>query len=257
MKNHLKRFIIVLLIGTMLISIFFILKGKTEDKTQEDNFKNLAEKVTIENESIEDKENEEQEENKKQEQKKVTIDMQELYRENKDIVGWLQIEDTNVNYPVVQRKSDENYYLRRNFYKEYSLWGTPFLQNSCNINTSDNLIVYGHHIKGNKMFGELEKYKNNDFYNKHKKINLYTMEEKREYKVISVFVTTTDSDFKYYNYTDFKEKKEFETFIKKCQKLSFFDLDANVEYGDKFITLSTCDYSSKNGRLVAIARQGV
>ena len=254
MKRIFEILIMVVLIGIMLISIFFILKGKTEDNTQENNFKNLAEKVTID---VENTESKEQEENEKQLQNKLTIDMEELYRENKDIVGWLQIEDTNVNYPVVQRKDDASYYLRRNFYKEYSVWGTPFLAENCNINKSDNLIIYGHHIKGYKMFGELEKYKNKDFYNKHRNIKLSTMSDENVYKIITVFITTTDNEFKYYNYINFEDERKFETFIKECQKLSFFDLDENVKYGDKIITLSTCDYSSKNGRLVVVARQEV
>ena len=107
MKDILRRFIIILLIGLMLISIFFILKNVKEDKEQEDIFNNLAEIVK---------------ENKKSEDKEKDINIENLYKENTDIVGWLKIENTNINYPVMQNKRYPNYYLRKNFYKKYSIW---------------------------------------------------------------------------------------------------------------------------------------
>lgn len=151
----------------------------------------------------------------------------------------------------------KDYYLRRNFYKEYSILGTPYIAEYCNVQTSDNVIIYGHHIKNSQMFGELEKYKKKEFYNNHKIIKFNTIYENADYEIISVFKTVAYSNngFKYYQYYDFKNESEFDTFINKCNELAFYNTEQTAEYGDKFITLSTCEYSNTNGRLVVVAKK--
>lgn len=242
MKKIIYRIIMVLLIGIMLISSYFIYKNRTEDKIQENIY---AEIIEVAKEKENKEENEEQQE----------INMQELYNVNNDIVGWLKIDNTNINYPVMQTKNTPNYYLRRNFYKEYSQWGTPFLSENCDIQSSDNLIIYGHHINNSKMFGELEHYKKEEYYKNHKYIKFYTMNEKKEYEIIAVFKTVAYTGFKYYQYSNFNNEREFETFVNKCRELSFYHIEKNINYGEKLITLSTCEYSQENGRLVVIAKE--
>ena len=105
------------------------------------------------------------------------------------------------------------------------------------------------------MFGELEKYRNKDFYENHKTIKFYTKENLAEYEIISVFRAIANSEFKYYEFVKANDEREFETFIKKCKELSFYNTENNAEFGDKLITLVTCDYSVKNGRLVVIAKK--
>ena len=100
------------------------------------------------------------------------VDLKNLYEINNDLVGWIKIDGTNIDYPVMQ---NEDYYLRRNIYKNYSYYGTPYLAKYCDVNNSDNLVIYGHHIKNNSMFGELENYKKEAFYNDHKLIKFYTL----------------------------------------------------------------------------------
>jgi len=221
------------------------LKNLREDKEQEQTFKELIE--IIENNEEDKSEN------------KGKIDLLSLYKINNDLIGWIRIENTSLNYPVVQSKI-KNYYLRKDFYKNYSSYGTPFLAEKCNINTSENLIIYGHHIRNDKMFGFLEKYKSKEFYEENKIINFYTLNGEEtistKYEIFAVFKTVvyTDNDFKYYNYTDFNSETEFESFINKVQSISMYNTGITPKYGDKFITLSTCEYSNKNGRLVVIAR---
>ena len=157
----------------MLSSTRF-LKNKKDDQKQEDTFEELAE-------ILEDKEE------TKQENTDITINIDKLYEINSDIVGWLKIEDTNINYPVMQTKDRPQFYLRKDFYKKYSQWGTPFLAENCDIKTSDNLIIYGHNINNSKMFWELEKYKKREFYEKHRFINFYGKEQFSQYEIISVF----------------------------------------------------------------------
>ncbi len=85
----------------------------------------------------------------------VLAKYQELYLQNEDMVGWLSIAGTIINYPVMQSRNNPNFYLKHNFEKEYSDLGTPYVQENCDIAESDNLVIYGHHIKGGKMFGAL------------------------------------------------------------------------------------------------------
>ena len=245
MKKIIKISVVILLIGIMLISSYFIYKNMQEDKEQEEIFEELENIVTT-NETNEEKE-----------QKEDNVNLNKLYKINNDIVGWLKIENTNINYPVMQTKDRPDYYLRKNFYKEYSVFGTPYIDENCDIENGNNLIIYGHHINGNKMFGELENYKNEEYYNKHKFIKFYTLNEKAEYEIISVFKTTVynDNGFKYYQYYNLEDEREFETFINKCKELSLYDTQKIAKYGDKLLTLSTCDYSQNNGRLVVVARK--
>lgn len=238
MKRILFISFVIMLVSISLISIFFIYKDKKEDIEQEKVFEEI---IDIVNESEEKEEN--------------AINIEELYKINNDIVGWLKIDNTNINYPVMQTKDRPNYYLKLNFYRQYSSLGTPYIAENCNIETSDNLIIYGHHIKGKRVFGELENYKSKEYYNNHKNIKFYTMQEKAEYEIIAVFKTIAYTGFRYYEFYNAKDEREFCTFLNKCKELSFYDTEKIAEYGDKLITLSTCEYSNPNGRLVVVARK--
>lgn len=131
------------------------------------------------------------------------------------------------------------------------------MSEECNINTSDNLVIYGHHMNHKKVFGALENYKSKEFYENHKVIEFTTLEEMKKYEIFAVFKTVVYSKntFKYYNSVNFSNEDEFNTFVNKCKELSFYETNIKPKYHDKFITLSTCEYSNKNGRLVVIARE--
>ena len=152
MKKVLFVSIVIMLISAMLISIIFIFKDKKEENEQEKIFEEITE---IAKEKTENKES------------KDIVNIKELYKINNDIIGWIKIENSNIDYPVMQTKENPNYYLKRNFYKQYSILGTPYMAENCNIEKSDNLIIYGHHINGNKLFGELENYKSKKYYDTH------------------------------------------------------------------------------------------
>ena len=242
MYNKITIFIIVILLICFIISGTYVYMQYREDKGQEEIFEDLS------NEIVESNTSEKEEDN--------TIDISKLYEQNHDFIGWLKIKDTNIDYPVMQtEKERQDYYLHRNFYKEYSQLGTPYIAEACNIQTSDNVIIYGHHITNNKMFGELEKYKKQNFYEDHKIINLNTIYENADYEIIAVFKTVAYTGFKYYNFINANSEDEFDTFIDKCKELSFYDTGKTAKYGDKLLTLSTCEYSRKNGRLVVIAKK--
>lgn len=240
MYKKLRIFFIVMLVVSLITSIIYILYQYKKDNKQEVIYKEL-EKIVINEEKQEDEE---------------SIKLQSLYNTNSDFVGWLEIEDTNISYPVMQtEESRKDYYLYKNFYKEYSHMGTPYIAEFCDMTKSDNLIIYGHHISSNKMFGELENYKKKKFYDNHKIIKFNTIYEKADYEIIAVFKTVAHTGFEYYKFYNANSKQEFDTFIQKCKELSFYDIEETAMYGDKLITLSTCEYSNKNGRLVVVAKK--
>lgn len=240
MRKIVYTIITILLIGLVLISSYLIFKEKKQNEKQENTFEDLIEIVE---ENIEN-----------QEERK--IDINKLYEENKDIVGWLKIDNTTINYPIMQNINDPNYYLHRDFYKNYSSYGTPYMAKQCNLN-SDNIVIYGHHMKNNKMFGELEKYKSKDFYNNHKIITFTTLEKEYSYEIFAVFKTTvyTKNTFRYYENINFENKKMYDDFINICKNKSLYQTGIEIKDKEKLITLSTCEYSNKNSRLVIVARK--
>lgn len=187
----------------------------------------------------------------------VLVKYKELYLQNEDMVGWLSIAGTTVNYPVMQTPNEPNYYLKRNFEKEYSDLGTPYIQENCDLTGSDNLVIYGHHINGGKMFGALENYKSQSFYEEHKTIQFDTLTECGEYEIIAVFKTVAynSQGFRYYDFVNAENEEDFNAYIEKCKELALYETGVNAEYGDRLITLSTCEYSAQNGRLVVVAKK--
>lgn len=174
-----------------------------------------------------------------------------------NMVGWISIAGTTVNYPVMQTPNDPNFYLKHNFEKAYSDLGVPYIQEDCDLAASDNLIIYGHHIKGQKMFGALESYKDKDFYEEHKSIQFDTLTEQAEYEIVAVFKTVAYSSegFRYYDFVDAEDEKAFDEYVSKCKEFALYDTGVTAKYGDKLITLSTCEYSAQNGRLVVVAKK--
>lgn len=181
-----------------------------------------------------------------------------LYQMNNDVVGWLQIEGTSLNYPVMQTPSNPEYYLRRDFNGEYSQHGVPFVEAACNVELpSGNLIIYGHNMKDKTMFEPLVSYKNYSFYQEHPTILFDTLYNSAEYEIVSVFFCEVDTgdenEFKYYNYIDLSTESEFNEFYQRAKALSLYDTGVTASFGEHFITLSTCEYSSDNGRMVVVA----
>lgn len=187
----------------------------------------------------------------------VLAKYKELYLQNEDMVGWISIAGTTVNYPVMQTPNEPNFYLKHNFEKAYSDLGTPYMQENCDLAESDNLVIYGHHIKGGKMFGALESYKDKGFYEEHKTIQFDTLTEQAEYEIVAVFKTVAYSSagFRYYDFVDAEDEKAFDEYVSKCKELALYDTGVTAEYGDRLITLSTCEYSAPNGRLVVVAKK--
>lgn len=178
----------------------------------------------------------------------------ELYELNPDMVGWLKIEDTKINYPVMQSPQDPNFYLYRDFYRNYNVNGCLYAQESCDINTpSDNITIFGHHMKNGSMFYGLDKFRNQQYWENHKTFTFDTLYYHHTYEIFAVFKTSASGDFAYHAFVNAADEAEFDEFIAKCKELSYFDTGITPVYGDKIICLSTCEYSLYNGRLVVAA----
>lgn len=247
MKKAIFIIIVILLISSIVISSYFIYKQLREENEQESIFDELNEIIQIDSEKLVKINSEANED----------INIDELYQINNDLIGWIKINDTDINYPVMQNKNQPEYYLRRNFYKKYSSYGTPFLAYECNLKTSENLIIYGHHMQNKKMFGELENYKNKEFYNNHQEIIFYTLDNIQKYEIFAVFKTALykNDTFKYYQNIELNTEEDYLNFINICCSKSLYNTNIKPNYKDKLITLSTCEYSEENSRLVVIARQ--
>jgi sortase B len=187
----------------------------------------------------------------------MLMDMYELYQLNNDVVGFIYIKDTNINNPVLQRKSKKDYYLYRDFYGNEDRHGSVYVREVCDVfGPSDNVTIYGHNMADGTMFANLHKYKDKDFFNAHPVVYFDTLYERHTYQVVCIFRTsgTYGEGFPYHRYDDFKDEAEYNAFIKGVRKLAIFDSGISVNYGDKFICLSTCEeWPIKNGRLVLLA----
>lgn len=180
-----------------------------------------------------------------------------VYAQNNDFVGWLCIEGTNINYPVMQTPEDPNYYLKRAFDHSYSDYGVPYVQENCALGISDNIVIYGHNMSNGSMFADLCRYEKKSFWQEHPMIHFDTLSGYGEYEIVTVFKTVAYSQegFKYYHFVDAESEADFDAFLAQCRELELYDTGVDAEYGDQLITLSTCEYSRKNGRMVIVAKK--
>ena len=183
----------------------------------------------------------------------VLPEYEALLELNSDLVGWLKIDGTYVNYPVMQTPTVPEYYLYRNFYFEHSERGCLFAEEDCDIAApSDNVTIYGHNMKDGSMFATLSNYTSKAYWQSHDTVIFDSLYEHRTYKVFAVFKTTARAGqgFSYHTFVDASHQEEFDSFVSQCKELSFYDTGITPEYGDKLLCLSTCEYSQADGRLV-------
>lgn len=188
-----------------------------------------------------------------------TLQLLALYDRNNDFCGWLSIEDTNINYPVMLTPEEPEYYLRRDFDKNDSNSGVPFLGEGCNL-SSDNIIIYGHNMKNGTMFSDLTRYSEKGYMESHPVISFDTLEGPADYEVVAAFqdrVHSQDEEnvFRYYEYGGSLSADLFEDYVENVAKLSFYGPSVDAEYGEQLLTLSTCSYHTENGRFVVVAKR--
>lgn len=188
------------------------------------------------------------------------LQVEELKKENEEIIGWLEIEGTEVNYPVCQGQDNE-YYMKHNFKKETSNDGSIFLDKDYEWNPpSSNLLLYGHNNKNGTMFQELMKYKEEKFYKEHPTIRFTTTTEDSTFEILSVFKSRVyykneQNVFRYYYFINAETEEEYNNFVNESKKASIYDTGKTATFGEQLLTLSTCEYSQENGRFVVIAKK--
>ncbi|MCR4686779.1 MAG: class B sortase [Lachnospiraceae bacterium] len=208
-----------------------------------------------------------QEKEEEEEEKVILPEYLPFYEQNNDMVGWIRLDGTVIDYPVMHTPDyvDEDgiigqKYIHRDFNGEESTSGAIFIDFRCTMDPrSDNLILYGHHMRNGTMFKAIMNYEKKEFYEEHKIIEFDTLYEKGEYEVFSAFrdriYNSTDTNYKFYYFIDSETKEDFDYNIENLCSKSLYDTGIVPEYGDDIIMLVTCAYHTNEGRFVVCARK--
>lgn len=277
MKKKFRIILLILLVTIMVTSILYLIDYYRKTNDDNEMFKSLGQEEIDKNESeassfeedlklSNNVENNQIDNSSSNRQNSTTkskttsyscLDLKSLKIKNGDTEGWIKIDGTRINYPVMK---NGDFYLHNNFYKKYSISGTPYLASYCNVNSSDNLIIYGHHMSNGSMFAGLDIYKTYNGYKNHKYIKFFTLIDgktiENQYEVVGAYKVQPNIEVAniLYGTTKFRNVEEFNKYKNVLKNKSLYDTGANLNYGDKFITLSTCEYSQKNGRLVVVGK---
>lgn len=190
----------------------------------------------------------------------VLPEYEAIVAEHGDFAGWITIEGTKVDYPVMLTPWDTDYYLRRNVNGEEDINGTLFMDARTNLaQRSTNIIIYGHNMKSGAMFGSLKNYLDEDYWRAHKEITFDTIYEKGTYEIFAVCLAEVqyrDSDgFRYYDFIQADSEEEFSDYLDNIIQLSVFTGTDLPVYGDELLTLSTCNSFAEDGRLFLVAKK--
>ncbi|WP_312637314.1 class B sortase [Oscillibacter sp.] len=182
-----------------------------------------------------------------------------LYEQNPDIMGWLKINGTRIDYPVMQSGEDPEFYLEHDFEKQANKNGVPFLDTRYSPEGSDVLLIHGHNMKNGLMFSDLLRYKEESYYQLHPTIRFDTLYEEGEYEIIAVILAPAlyegQDGFRYYETEAITTSAAFDEYLKRIQALALYKTKKAACYGDRLIILSTCEYSQENGRLAVLAKK--
>ena len=191
------------------------------------------------------------------EERQVLREYAALYERNRDLVGWICVEGTGIDYPVVQ--SDiKDYYLRRDFDRKRANHGSIYVWEQADVSEpSDNVTLFGHRMNDGTMFYGLLAYAGEDYYRAHPVFRFSTLDGHWDYEIFAAFRTsgTGGEGLDYHTFVDADSPEGFDAFVSQCRALSFYDTGIVPQYGDKLVTLSTCDYALENGRMVVVGRR--
>jgi len=184
-----------------------------------------------------------------------------LHAENPDCIGWLKVEGTTIDEPVMYTPDEPEKYLRKNWYLRYSISGMFFIDARCSISedgNSTNTIIYGHRMNDDSKFGALKYFKDSDYVTLHSDISFDTIHRTGHYKVFAVIQAEAyyyrTSKFRYYDVIDIDSERKMKKFLSNIKEQSiYYDESVDITQEDELLTLSTCDYFIKNGRLAVIA----
>lgn len=243
-KTNNKRIIFILILAILVIAIFIGYKYYTYKQNS-----NILDDIKIDETKITEPVVTER-----------MLQIEELKKENEDIKAWIEIPNTKINFPVLQG-SDNEYYMKHTYKKEYSKDGSIFIDKDYNWELpSSNLLIYGHNNKNGNMFQDLLKYEDENYYKEHPTIRFTTTTEDCEYEIIAVFKSRvyykSEKDvFRYYYFINAETETEYNNYVTESKKASLYDTGKTATYGEQLLTLSTCEYSQEDGRFVIVARK--
>lgn len=182
-----------------------------------------------------------------------------LHEANPDLFGWIRIEGTKIDYPIMYTPDEPERYLHLSFEKKRSSSGVPFLDAACDPD-GNHYLLHGHHMKSGSMFAAIMKYEKESFWNEHPVIQFDTLYETGEYEVLAAFFTRVypkdqTNVFKYYQYSNLEDPDIFSEYLAGVRNAALYDTGIQAEYGDTILTLSTCSYHTEDGRFVVVARK--
>lgn len=243
-------------------------KAESDDIKEKDS-EEIAEKEITEKEIREEEIAKKEITEKEIVEKEILQEYKELYEQNSDLYGWITIkgeneEDPIIDYPVMYTPDDPNFYEKHNWKKETSIQGGIWIDGRCNEET-ENIIIYGHRMKDGSMFGSLKKYKEQDYFYEHKYIQFNNLYEKQTYEIIAVSESKvyykeddeepSEGEYLFYQHVNLDSEEEFCAYISNIKENACYETGVTAEYGDQLITLCTCDYHTKNGRLLVVAKR--
>lgn len=279
-KINFRKIAYVFIVGILLITIIgttAYLAQYQYNKWQEDKLLSEVKEQKQKQKQEEEKKQEQKEETETDEQKRleepdlvkekpkeILAKYKDLYKENNDMYGWIKIEDTIIDYPVMFTPDDPNFYEDKNWNKEvcYKKVGTSIFIDGRTTEETENIIVYGHNMKNATMFGSLKKYKEKEYYEAHKFIQFDTIYQEQTYEIISVSKDRVyydekeaQNDYLFYMNIELDSEKDFNKYIKHIKSNAYYDIEATAHYGEQIITLCTCDKWTTDGRLLIVAKK--
>ena len=269
--KKIKIVLLIVCILVFLVSVSFIMYNKYIEYGEQKVFKELEnETETVTQEVIEETERNDTikeiqgvgiEVEEEKETKTILPEYEKLYEENSDLYGWISIDGTLIDYPVMHTPDEPNYYIHNNWNKETSKSGTPFIDARTKSDT-ENVIIYGHNMKNRTMFGSLREYKEKSYFEEHKYIEFDTIYEKAKYEIISVSKAVIyydekapEDEYLFYEHVELDTEEDFNKYIESAKENAYYDTGVTSEYGDSLITLCTCDYWTENARLIIVAKK--
>jgi len=247
-KSFKKTVIFLLLIIAIMASILMIQiqANKHKDNKEQEQISQVLDTIDIPQERI------------TPEIPERCLQVKQLQQENPDVVAWLEIQGTNINYPILQGQ-DNDYYLKHTYKKESNSSGSIFLDKDYDFTKpSSNLLIYGHRNTKGIMFEDLIKYKDESFYQEHKTIRFTTAKEDSTYEILAAFNSRVyyqdeQNVFRYYQFVNANNRQEFDEYVRNAKESSLYDTNKIAVYGEQLLTLSTCNYSQTNGRFAVVA----
>lgn len=182
---------------------------------------------------------------------------QSLLAKNSDFVGWIRIEGTRIDYPVLQSLYQADFYLKRDFNKNSSNCGIPYMMESCRIDEPrTNWVIYGHHMRNGSMFASLQNYTSKNYYKQHPYVQFDTIDQAGTYEVVGLIKIDAAGDQSLWQNLLFPQSEEqFNQAIGRFKQQTFYDTGISITAEDHLLALVTCEYTLKDGRLMLLARE--